>query len=182
MLFFKDTRVSHIVILLVVLLPFLIPDFVIPVFMKAEGKTYLERVEIYWRQDVPSPSLMGSAMQKIGRHFFLWLFVIYGCTIVAGTAGHGNAANQREYLVLESDPNDVVLRIYDDVFIVGHRKGETNELDQSLRILRITNESGIKLIRADIGPLIAASTSPVDTPPSEKKPNKEPTRLKQNSK
>ena len=161
---FKDFRIVTFFVVVMYAL-FLLTDFVIPVFLgkKDHGTTYLERVEKMHLADVHSPSIIDNLMKKSGPHVFLWFFILVAALQIAYMAGRGNAANQNEYWVFESDSSNVVLRIYDDLLIVGFRKGETSELEKRLKIVRMTDESGITLRKMNTGPLAVAKTPAVQS-------------------
>ena len=135
-------------------------QFVFPLIVQ-RGKTYVEKLEAQEdteRQVVDSYAIM---QRKFGNESLLIILLFLGGMTTALSAGTAEAIRQEEFLVTNTKPELVVLRIYGDNLICVPFNRATGEIEQSFSVMKNTGETGLVLHLEKLGQLHSpTATSP----------------------
>ncbi|MEW6330611.1 MAG: hypothetical protein AB1560_04030 [Pseudomonadota bacterium] len=134
--------------------------FVWPIILRRDSNdSYSER---YYKHllDESQPSLLNFFSFSRRRYGNLPFFVILLFAVVvllSYMSGNGNAKYQESYYVLDSDPEHVVLRIYDSLLIAAPLNRKNKTITNTLVIYDLTKDGRITLRQEQVGPLNVAS-------------------------
>jgi len=87
----------------------------------------------------------------------VFLFGIY----IASNAGRSEAIKQEEYLVTNTTPELVVLRMYGDNLVCVPFDRTTGEIEESFSVIKNTGETGLALRLEKLGRLHLPEITPV---------------------
>lgn len=149
----------YILALLIVLL-FL--QFVFPLIAQ-RGRTYVKKLEAQEdteRQFVDSYALL---QRKFGNESLLIILLFLVGLSTALSAGTAEAIRQEEFLVTNTKPELVVLRIYGDNLICVPFNRATGEIEQSFSVIKNTGETGLVLRLEKLGQLHLPTATPFVT-------------------
>jgi len=90
--------------------------FLSPLFAYRSGRSYLEKLKAS-NEHEPQEDLFSAAIKRLGLKNFYYLFLLFILFYVMQSAGMAKATREKEFFVLTSSPNTVVLRIYGDKII-----------------------------------------------------------------
>jgi len=146
-----------IIVFLIVLL-----QLVLPLIKQKSGK-YIDKLEAYEKER--AADLFVDAAVVVRDRFgnapiIIVLIFLFGITI-AGTAGRSEAIKQEEFLVTNTTPEMVVLRIYGDNMICVPFDRITGEIEKDFTVLKITDDSDLVLKLENIGQLHLPIVTPV---------------------
>lgn len=117
------------------------------------------------------------------RNLGLIVFLVMACLGLASSMGEAEAMNQRYFLVLNTNPEMVVLRASGENIICAPFDRKTREVKKSFSILKVAEDPKLVMNLENVGPLkpvekLASETiapSPTPTPSSESTPSATPT-------
>lgn len=120
-------------------------------YIAYRGKgTYLQRLELSQQHgSYSAPSLL----DKLPRNLFLLLLLLAWVIWLANSAGMSKASHQREFLVVNTSPEAVVLRPYHDHLVCAYFDRETKEISREYFILKSAGDPSTILTPEKVGPL-----------------------------
>ncbi|HEY5728812.1 MAG TPA: hypothetical protein VIS72_02085 [Anaerolineales bacterium] len=152
-------------------------QFIFPLLTQRKVRGYINKLAAQLeadRQNVNFPSLLADWF-GLNPIIFLLLF-IFGY-FVASTAGLAEAVKKTDFLVIHSNPEVVVLRIYNDLAIGASFNRTTKELGDEFTFTSIKQDPNIVFELESIGPLTrpdnrqSSSNNLPATTPSPSTPN-----------
>lgn len=157
-------------ILLFVLFMVAILTFLFPIFTRRNVKGYMAKIEAQSAFDREFNKRSGIGFfdgieRLFGRRALLaFLFLIIG-TLVSRNIGLSEAVKKREFLVTNTIPEMIVLRIYDDLIICSTFEKSTNNLGEDIKLINISDYPDLNLHTEDIGQIVTKqSITPIMTP------------------
>jgi len=145
---------------------FTLSSFVLPLFTHGKVFGYYEKLEAQDETDRNFDGLYGTIAKKYGLGSLKLLMLVGALLMSAATAqfiGKAHALNQKEFLVLSSSPEMVVLRIYGDRMIVAPFDRKTQEFESKFVIKTLGADDTLVISPEDIGPLKLSKPSPTPT-------------------
>jgi hypothetical protein len=153
----------------------IIVEFLTPAITQRGKGSYFEKLEARDQQRkkllMKEPETITDVLKKrLGVDIGLFLFLLLVGGFLIHNAGRSKALTQRTFLVTNTSPEMVVLRIYGDKMVCAPFDRTTREVDQSFVILKIAEDSHLMLHREEIGPLSSRGVtsnqmhSPIPTP------------------
>lgn len=151
---------SYLLVILVVSLFF---QFVFPLISQS-GKTYVEKLEAQEETERQFTDSNVLVQNKFGNNT-LWIIVfVFAGIYIALSAGMAEAIKQEEFLVTNTTPELVVLRIYGDNIIGVPFNRITGDVEQSFSVIKNTGETGLVLHLEILGQIhLPSKTPPVTT-------------------
>jgi hypothetical protein len=128
------------------------------------GRKYIDKLEAQDGVEEQFTDCYVIIRNKFGNDSLLILLILILGSLIAQTAGSAEALNQKEFLVTNTIPEMVVLRIYGDNMICVPFNRSTGEIEQNFTVLKTTGESGLVLKLEDIGQLHLPTSTPVVRP------------------
>jgi hypothetical protein len=158
------------IVILAVFVFFLFLQFVLPLLTQ-RGKTYAKKLEMQEDTDRQVVDTYALIQRKFGNESLLIILLFLGGMLTASSAGMAEAIRQEEFLVTNTAPELVVLRIYGDNLICAPFDRKTGEIEQSFSVIKNTGETGLVLRLEKLGqlqlakpPITATSTPlPIET-------------------
>jgi hypothetical protein len=138
---------------------FIFLEFVFPCITQRDKVTYLEKLKAQDRLDRRRGDLLDYIAQRIGRPFITIMIFLGLITYLYYFAGYTTALKQSEFLVTDTSPERVVLRIYGDKMICAPFDRITRTVEKNFVILKMSEDPNVALHLEKIGPL-----SPEKTP------------------
>ena len=138
-------------------------QLVFPLITQRGGK-YIDKLEAQDRVEAQFTDSYVIIRNRFGNDFLLILLILILGSLIAQTAGTAEAVNQKEFLVTNTTPEMVVLRIYGDNMICVPFNRSTGEIKQSFTILKTTGEPGLVLKLESIGQLHSPASNPTLRP------------------
>lgn len=140
---------------------YIISDFVFPIISNKKIKGYKNKIEQQAIKEVKANEgdFLDVVIKRIGYSFYLGIFFLLSLTYIAFLTGALSAKTQKSYLVIDSDPELIVIRKYSQDFICSEFDREKKLLLNIFRIETINQISEMELtIRSEnIGPLKASN-------------------------
>ena len=127
-------------------------EFGIPYVSHRREGTYEERLERYQRE-IASRRPDRGLSERIPRSLFWLLLIVVWICWLAYSMGISSARGQKDFLVVNTTPEAVVLRPYHDHLVCAYFDRETGEIDESYFVLKTASDSGTILTREEVGPL-----------------------------
>ena len=151
--------------LLVILVVLLVLQFVFPLITQ-RGKTYVEKLEAQENSDRQTVDTYALMQNKFGNESLLVILLFLFGMFTASSAGTAEAIKQEDFLVTNTTPELVVLRIYGDNLIGVPFEQTTGEIAQNFSIIKNTGETGLVLRLEHLGQLHLSTPTPsaVTTP------------------
>lgn len=87
------------------------------------------------------------------KNFGLLIFLLIQSTILSGAAGNFKAEKQEDFLITNTTPTMVVLRVYGDNMICAPLDRNAKEVKKSFVILKIAEDKKLMLNLEKVGPL-----------------------------
>jgi hypothetical protein len=125
-------------------------EFAFPYIVYRGKGTYMERLELAQRK---YPSRDHSLVGRIPNRVFWLLVLLLWISWLAFSMGLSSASRQKEFLVVNTSPEAVVLRPYHDHLVCAYFDRESREVDRSFFVLDTASGSEIILTREQVGPL-----------------------------
>ncbi|RJP50866.1 MAG: hypothetical protein C4557_08850 [Anaerolineaceae bacterium] len=138
--------------LLVYFVAFSFLQFVFPLITQ-RGKKYADKLEAQNNADMQHVDIPALMQRKFGNDSLLIVLVFIFGMVTALSAGAAEATKQEEFLVTNTTPELVVLRIYGDNLICVPFNRATGEIEQSFSIIKNTGETGLVLRLEKLGQL-----------------------------
>lgn len=137
-------------------------------------KIYDAEMEREIQQSPPGPGLYNLIGNRYGlKNLSLSVFMIFYCSLLASMAGEAQAMNQQNFLVLNTTPEMVVLRVYGENIICAPFDRTAKEVKKGFLILKMAEDSKLIMNLETVGPLkpvekltseTAASPTPIPSP------------------
>ncbi|HUT72074.1 MAG TPA: hypothetical protein VMW89_15500 [Desulfatiglandales bacterium] len=127
--------------------------FLMPLITQRSKGGYLEKLKSSDATDAESESLFRPALKYLGHKrasFLFWLMILL---FIVYSAGQAQGMKQKEFFVLASSPNTVVLRIYGDKMICAPFNRGDRKVERSLIIHKTLGNRPLVLKLEEIGPL-----------------------------
>jgi hypothetical protein len=127
--------------------------FLLPLQTQRNKKTYLDKLEAQDQSEAQIQNLFGYVGQRIGGGVvvvFTWLVIL---AFTYNTVGQAIAQGQHQFLVTNTAPAMVVLRIYGDKMICAPFDRNKKEVKRSLVILEVAQDPDLVLSLEAVGPL-----------------------------
>lgn len=154
--------IFHLVMLGLVALLF----FVLPVVTRRKGN-FIERIEEQQKRDRSVIGLYDVIASRFGRDTLLIIAFSILSINFAENAGEAQAMKRVEFLVINTEPEMVVLQVYGDNMICAPFNRETKEVQTKFTVIKIAEDSKMALNLEKVGPLrpVASKTIPANVPP-----------------
>ncbi|HUU41662.1 MAG TPA: hypothetical protein VMW42_12030 [Desulfatiglandales bacterium] len=127
--------------------------FFLPLITQRSKESYLEKIKADAESYEPE-DLYGLLAKHLGRSYFYYLFCFFMFFLIVYSAGQAKAMKEKEFLVLASSPDTVVLRIYGDNIICSPFNRGTKEVQRSFIIHKVGETPPLELRLEKIGPLV----------------------------
>ncbi len=125
------------------------------------GKTFISKLEVQEKLDLQFVDAISLMHIKFGKEALLVLAVFLFGIYVAPSAGKSEAIKQEEFLVTNTTPELVVLRIYGDNLICVPFNRTTGEIEENFSVIKNTGETGLALRLEKLGQLHLPKITPV---------------------
>jgi hypothetical protein len=133
--------------------------------LSQKGKNYAEKLSAQEETEKQFPDAFVLMRNKFGNSsLIIFLVFILGISI-AENVGKSSATNQKDFLVTNTTPEMVVLRVYGDNFICAPFTRATGKTETTFTLLKSSGDANLVLNLETIGPLHPLKT--VETPPQE---------------
>lgn len=139
----------YIFVMLIMLLFF---QFVFPLITQ-KGKTYIAKLEAQENTDRQVIDTYDLLQRKFGNEALHLIFIFLAGLVVAMNAGISEAIRQDEFLVTNTTPELVVLRVYSENLIGVPFDRTTGEIEQSFHVIKNSGEHGLVLTLEKLGNL-----------------------------
>lgn len=128
--------------------------FLFPLISQRSKGSYLEKLRADDEYDAEhAEGLLVTLARSVGYknwYYLFWLTVIF---VIVGAAGEAKAIKEKEFFVLASSPNTVVLRIYGGKIICAPFDREDRKVERSLIIHKVLGNQPLELRLEEVGPL-----------------------------
>ena len=141
------------IIPLIFLIVFISVAFFLPLITQRSKGSYLEKIKADAGSTEPE-DLYGSLERHLGWKYFYYLFCFFIFFLIVYSAGQAKAMKEKEFLVLASSPDTVVLRIYGDNIICAPFNRSAKEVQRSFIIHKVGETPPLELRLEKIGPLV----------------------------
>ena len=132
-------------------------EFIKPLFAGFKGyKKKLESQQVENEKDVLLfDAILTEVIERIGGITSLIMFFLIFSLLLVGPVGEKHARNQKSFLVIESAPELIILRKYDQNFICSPFDRKKKEIKQTFYIKSVDQigQQGLQVVVEDIGPL-----------------------------
>ncbi|WP_106766460.1 hypothetical protein [Paenibacillus faecalis] len=147
MFLFFELNIASILLFLIAVFGEAMILFVLPILQFRRVKGYKEKLEasISWEEETnqsPPNGLTTTILRRLG---YKKLKVVFYCLFVLATIpnlsmiGNHNAAKQTEYMIIEGNPNYVVVGTYKDYAIAAELNMENKEINPNYRLIKNEN-------------------------------------------
>lgn len=143
----------------IMLIVFIFFQFIFPLIVQRGGK-YTDKLKAQEETEEQFTDAFVIMRRRFGNSSLIIILVLLLGIVVAESAGIADAINQREFLVTNTNPEMVVLRVYGDNLICAPFDRNTGEVKQSFTVLKIADDANLGLSLENIGPLHVPSTPP----------------------
>ncbi len=152
---------------LAVVIFFALLEFVMPLLARRNVSGYINKwvaqEEFDQEFDESHPDIFGLIKRHYGQRLLLIMLGIFLSTALAEQAGLTKAVNQDEFLVLNTSPEMVVLRVYGDRMIAASFNRKTQEVESKFVIKVLGEDDNLVISPEDVGSLKLKPT-PTPTP------------------
>lgn len=138
--------------------------FVLPLFTQRKVSGYTNKLMAQEELDESNPGIYTIIGRRYGWGFILLVCFVILSTIIAQNAGLAEAVKQKDFLVLGTSPEMVVLRIYGDKMITAPFDRKTQEVQSRFVIKKVGEDDNLVISPEEIGPLKLRTPSPTPTP------------------
>lgn len=161
---------------------FIFFEFVFPCITQRDKVTYLEKLKAQDQLDRQREDLLDYISQRAGRPVITIVTFLGLIACLYYFAGYTTALKQSEFLVADTSPERVVLRIYGDKMICAPFDRTTGTVEKNFVILKMAEDPSMALHLEKIGPLSLEKTTstqiysltPTSTPTSRPVPTSTP--------
>lgn len=127
-------------------------QFIFPLITQ-RGGTYLDKLEAQEKTENQFTDSYVILRNRFGNDSLLIIIAFLVGLSTALSAGTAEAIKQENFLVTNTTPELVVLRIYGDDLICVPFDRNTGEIEQNFTVLKKTGESGLSLKLENLGQL-----------------------------
>jgi hypothetical protein len=120
---------------------------------KKSLKEKLQQVEDENVEDTDKIDWLVHLFKKLNNKERTFFFVILVIPYISFLFGNGEAMKQKEFLTICNNENTVVLKKYNDIFVCAKFNRKTNQLSDSLILIKLSESEPIILRTEKIGPL-----------------------------
>lgn len=124
------------------------------------GKTYVSKLEAQEKIDGEVVDAYALIQNKFGKDSLLVIIAFILGMYIALSAGRAEAINQKDFLVTNSTPELVVLRIYGDNLICVPFDRITGEIEQNFSVIKNTGDISLALKLEELGQLHLPTATP----------------------
>jgi hypothetical protein len=163
--------IFHLVMLVLVAAIFLLLPMIIH---RKKGKV-IERLEEQQKIDQSVLSIYDVIASRFGRESLLVIALSILSINFAENAGRAQAMKQTEFLVLNTEPEMVVLQIYEENMICAPFNRNTKEVETRFRFVKIAEDPKLILNLEKVGPLHPYEPKPAQSPTPFATPESSPT-------
>lgn len=140
-------------------------DFITPLFTQRNVKGYLAKLIAADKvfkgfKNRQEPSLIDKLAIIMGRRTFWGFMLFLYMLFITYQLGSGAARSQTEFRVVNTNPERVVLWIYNDYALSAPFDRVTKEVDSSFIVIKIGEDPNIEYKFEEIGPLKLKKTPP----------------------
>lgn len=132
-------------------------ELVFPLIAQRKIPTYEQKLaeqDKIERKAIPF-SLTGTAIGRFGKAPVLFLLLILVASSFASILGGQEARTKTDFLLVQGQPNTVLLCQYDNVFVMQSFDPQSKVLSGPLKIVRLGDGKDIELAMESVGPLIS---------------------------
>ena len=152
------------IVLLMMFLIFSGLQFLWPLKTQKDKSTYIEKLEGQEQIEARVIGFSDIIAIRFGRNIVLLIIFIILGILLSQSIGTAQAFNQSDFLVTNTSPEMVVLRIYGDSLICAPFDRGTKEVQNSFKVIKVS-DSNLLLTLEKIGPLHPVNLQ-VKTPPT----------------
>ncbi len=142
-------------------------EFVMPLLSRRNVSGYVNKLvaqeEFDQEFDESHPDIFGLIKRHYGWRLLLIILGVFLSTVLAEQAGLARAVNQSKFLVLDTSPEMVVLRVYGDRMIAAPFNRKTQEVESKFVIKVLGEDNNLVISPEDVGSLKLKPT-PTPTP------------------
>jgi len=153
------------VVMLVVILLYGSIYFILPLITHRKRGGVKERYDAELEAEMKSPPGIATHVNtRFGRHTMTMFSFFLAATLLAYFAGRGEASRQKDYLITNTSPEMVVLRVHGDSLICAPFDRSTKEVWKQFTVFKLSEESRLALNLEGVGPLNPVR-KPSEAPP-----------------
>lgn len=138
---------------LFLLVIFAVLTFFIPLITQKSKKGYFAKLEAQEVIDRKVVNIADYAALRFGPNIVLLASILLFSIFIAQDAGTAQAIKQTEYLVTNTSPEMVVLRVYGDNFICAPFDRTSGKVQNSFVLFKVSADPGLVLTLEKVGPL-----------------------------
>lgn len=126
-------------------------EFIFPLFSQRGKGNYLEKLKA--QEEIEES--YSTIYDLLGDKGLLITGLLLIALTTSFTAGRASAYDGERYLIANTSPKTVILRIYGENMICSPFDEKTKEVEKKFKVLRIGNDPNLTLSLEKIGPLIS---------------------------
>lgn len=120
---------------------------------KKSFKEKLQQIEDELINDTDNFDWFSHLSRRLNYETRILLLIILMIPFIGYLIGNGEAMKQKEFQIICTNENAVVLKKYNDIFVCAKFNKKTKQLSDSLVLIKLTESEPIILITEKIGPL-----------------------------
>jgi hypothetical protein len=164
--FFRLEKLGYLLIYLFSCAFFAFFDFIFPLITQRKNKTYQNKLKDQAEIDSKIGSIPQILGLKFGRESLLFIAILLIGNLLSTQAGLAEAMHKNEFLITNTEPQFIVLRIYTNRLVCAEYDEKMNEVLRQYRVFDLTSnppELFSRQIIPKVQPLILSSPSPIST-------------------
>lgn len=133
-------------------------DLIPPLFKRAEGETYLERLSNELSMDEKNTEAQSTKVYKLtyGRQLISFVAITVFGMMMVFSIGQNEAKNQSSYWVMANDQSKLLIRNYGELLVFKSFDPTSKQIGEELFLLKFSDSSPIILKKVHTGELAAA--------------------------
>lgn len=146
--------VSRVICISCVVALFAFSEFVWPFITQGKTRGWLEKLKAQEALEASQQTLITLLLRHAVAHAFLLLVLaLLWIALTAYSIGHFTASTQKQFLVVNTSPEAVVLREYHDQLICAYFDRETKQISGTYFVLKTAGGPEVTLAPEEVGPL-----------------------------
>jgi hypothetical protein len=126
--------------------------FVFPLVVQ-KGSNFSDKLKAQEEVDAKFPGVFTVIGKNFGKEFVILIIALIYGIIISESIGVSEAIRQKEFLITNTNPEMVVLRIYGDNLICAPFDRDSGIVETNFMVLKVPTDTGLKLKLENIGSL-----------------------------
>jgi hypothetical protein len=132
---------------------FYISNFIFPILSQQNVSGYFNKLESQVKIDENHKDIAFYIHKYVGSKIYNYCYCLFLFLLTTSFIGNIRALTQKEFLVLNTAPEIVVLQIYGDKLICAPFDRNTKEINKSFLILKLSEDTKQTISYQNVGPL-----------------------------